>query len=241
MCRESISCALAVCLLLSCGVERPAGAGTVTGTIKFEGQAPRFRPIRMGADPVCESFHSEPVLPQTLVLGEGQTMGNVLVSVTKGLPRKTYPVPDTEAVFTQAGCMYSPHVLAVRAGQKVRVLNPDGTLHNVHALSKINPEFNKAMSKSRKELIQVFRKAEPAFHIKCEVHPWMGAWCAVFDHPFFDVTDKSGTFVIEGLEAGTYEIKAWHERLGTQTASVTIAGDETKTVDFSFSRAEQKR
>jgi len=31
-----------------------------------------------------------------------------------------------------------------------------------------------------------------------------------------------------------YEITAWHERLGTQTASVTVAANETKTQGFKF-------
>ena len=46
---------------------------------------------------------------------------------------------------------------------------------------------------------------------------------------------KDGKFEIGGLPAGTYTIEAWHEKLKTKTASVTISGDETQTVDFTFS------
>jgi hypothetical protein len=48
------------------------------------------------------------------------------------------------------------------------------------------------------------------------------------------VTKTDGKFTISGLDAGTYEITAWHERLGTQTATVTVAGTETKTQNFKF-------
>ena len=48
------------------------------------------------------------------------------------------------------------------------------------------------------------------------------------------VTKQDGKFTIPGLDAGTYEITAWHERLGTQTASVTVTGSDTKTQDFKF-------
>ncbi len=43
-----------------------------------------------------------------------------------------------------------------------------------------------------------------------------------------------GAFAISGLPAGTYEIEAWHEKYGTQTATVTVTGTETKPSDFTF-------
>jgi hypothetical protein len=63
----------------------------------------------------------------------------------------------------------------------------------------------------------------------------MGAYVAVLDHPYFDVTEKDGKFTITGLAPGSYTIEAWHEKLGTQTAAVTVAGDATATSDFTFS------
>ena len=53
--------------------------------------------------------------------------------------------------------------------------------------------------------------------------------------PFFDTTGKDGKFTIEGLEAGTYEIEAWHEPLGTRIVTVSVTADETKIVDFAIS------
>ena len=62
----------------------------------------------------------------------------------------------------------------------------------------------------------------------------MSAYIGVFEHPFFAATKTDGKFSIAGLDAGTYVISAWHERLGTQTASVTVSGTDTKTADFKF-------
>lgn len=214
----------------------PAFAATVTGTVKFDGALPKFKEIKMDADPVCLTHHHDPVLPETLVLGEGNTMANVFVHVKSGLPKKAYPPPQEPLVLDQKGCQYAPHVAGVMTGQTVKILNPDGTLHNVHALCKVNPEFNIAMPKFRTETTHVFDKPEFMFAIKCDVHPWMGAWVSVLDHPFFATTQSDGKFTIPNLPAGTYEIEAWQEKLGTQTATVTVGADEEKTVDFTYSK-----
>jgi hypothetical protein len=63
----------------------------------------------------------------------------------------------------------------------------------------------------------------------------MRSYANVVTHPFFSVTKDDGTFEIKGLAPGTYTIEAWHERLGTQTQSVTIsAGTPAVTAAFTF-------
>ena len=210
-------------------------AGSITGTVTFAGTAPKLNPLSMDADPECKKKHTAPVASEALVLGSGGTMGNILVYISKGLPAgKSYPAPTTPAVLDQKGCQYVPHVMGLMVGQAYKILNSDGILHNLHALPKINPGFNKPMTASLKETTAKFDKAEDVFQIKCDVHPWMQAWVGVFTHPFFKVTGPDGKFTISGLDPGTYTVTAWHEKLGTQTATVTVAANETKTADFKF-------
>lgn len=219
-----------------------AEAATITGTVVYEGKPPRMRPLPIDADRNCADLHENaPLMTEWLLLGEGQTVANVFVQVISGLPKgKSYPVPETPAEFTQKDCRYAPHVLVLRAGQKLRILNPDKMQHNVHAMPKVNREFNKAMAKTHTEIAHVFDKPEPMFRIKCDVHSWMMAYCAVVDHPFFVVTGEDGAFAIEGLEPGEYEIEAWHEVLGTRRATVTLKEGEGPVVDFSFTRPQKK-
>jgi plastocyanin len=214
-----------------------AFGGTVTGTVTYDGKVPNLKPLAMDADPVCASKHKEPVPSQVLELGKsGNTMGNILVRVTSGLPAgKTYPPPKDPVVMDQNGCIYQPHVFVIQQGQTFKVLNSDGILHNVHALPKVNAQFNMAMPPSRKEAEHVFDKPEDQFQIKCDVHPWMTAFTLVVTNPFYFVTKEDGKFTISNLPAGTYEVEAWHEKLGKKTEKVTIGENDTKTIDFKFS------
>ena len=211
-------------------------AATVTGTITFDGKAPALKPLAMDAEPVCHKVHGgKPVANEMLVLGGGNTMGNIMVWISKGLPAgKTYPAPKTPVVLDQKGCVYMPHVMGIMVGQTYRILNSDGILHNIHTLPKINPAFNRGQPATVKEMTTSFPKPEVMLQVKCDVHPWMNAYIGVFTHPFFSVTGPDGKFSISNLEAGTYKISAWHERLGTQTASLTVTASDAKMQNFKF-------
>jgi plastocyanin len=236
---------LAIGLCLAAGLiataEWPAAGfagATISGTVTFDGKAPNLKPLAMDADPACAKKHSGPVPNEMLVLGNGNTMGNILVWVSKGLASgKTWPAPKSPATLDQKGCQYLPHVQGIMVGQAYRILNSDGVLHNVHALPKINPAFNQPMPPTMKEKSVTFSKPEPVFQIKCDVHPWMIAYLGVFTHPFFSATGTDGKFTISGLDPGTYEITAWHEKLGTQTATVTVGANEAKAQNFKFAVA----
>lgn len=217
-----------------CVMASAAAAGTVNGTVVFEGKAPTLRPLPVAAEPICAKKH--PTVPnEALVLGAGNTMANVVVRIASGLPAgKAWPAPKEPVTMDQVGCQYVPHVLGVMVGQPFKVLNSDGVLHNVHSLSKVNKSFNMAMPPTRKEATETFTKEEGMFVVKCDVHPWMQSYVGVFSHPFFAVTGTDGKFSIANLPAGTYEVEAWHEKLGTQKASVTVGASDTKTTAFKF-------
>jgi Carboxypeptidase regulatory-like domain len=82
-------------------------------------------------------------------------------------------------------------------------------------------------------LLQFAREAI-AIPVKCNIHPWMHGYIAVFKHPFFAVTDKDGHFELKNIPPGSYTIKAWQEKLGTQTQKVTVQGGQSQTVEFVF-------
>lgn len=208
-------------------------AGDVTGKVIFKGKAPAETALNMNADPVCKKAHSGAVYGEEVVVNKNGTLKNVLVYVKDGLTAKTYPAPSEKLSFNQQGCEYKPHVLGIMVGQELEIKNSDKTLHNVHSLSKLNTQFNRAQPMQNMVMTQKFDKVE-TFKVKCEVHPWMNAYIGVFSHPYFAVTEDDGSFTIKGLPAGEYTVEAWQEKYGAQTGKVKVDATGKATLDFTY-------
>jgi len=225
--------ALSVPGRVAAGSGTPPDSSSLKGEVKFEGTAPKNSRIDMAADPLCAKAHATPITTEDVVVGANGGLANVVVYVSDGLGSQTFQPPQQPAVFEQKGCQYKPHVLAMQANQKLDVVNSDETTHNIHPSPNNNREWNMTQPHGV-PLEQTFTRQEIAIPVKCNVHPWMRGYIAVFKHPYFAVTDKDGSFDLKGLPPGTYTITAWQEKLGTQTQKVTIGAGEAKTLDFTF-------
>ena len=211
-----------------------ATAGNVTGMVVLEGTPPAAEQIRMNADPVCvkEAASTE---TEYFVVGDGGGLGNVFVYVKEGLGGRSFPTPSEPLTLDQDGCRYHPHVFGIQVDQTLEIVNSDPTLHNIHATPAVNDEFNTGQPIEGMRFNRTFTSAEVMVPFQCDVHGWMNAYVGVLDHPYFAVSDSSGTFDISTLPPGEYVIEAWHEKLGTQTQNVTIGEKETKEISFTFS------
>ncbi|MGB7848684.1 MAG: carboxypeptidase regulatory-like domain-containing protein [Candidatus Acidiferrum sp.] len=212
--------------------DNPAGV-SVTGVVKVEGQLPQEARISMNADPSCAKAHPGAVPNEDFVVGSGGTLGNVVVFIADGLGNRTFEVPAQAAVVEQKGCVYMPHVAAIRANQKLQVVNNDATTHNIHPIPANNREWNKAEPPGS-TVEETFAREEVAIPIKCNVHPWMRAYVSVFKHPFFSISGKDGHFQLRDLPPGEYTVEAWHEKLGTLKQKLVVASGESKNLEFVF-------
>jgi hypothetical protein len=216
-------------------VWKPTGnEGSVTGTASFKGTAPKPRTISMDADAVCASKHKETVYPETVVVNGNGTLRNVFVYVKTGLEGKNFAVPDQAVVLDQNGCMYKPHVLGIQARQNLKVVSSDNTTHNIHPLPQVNREWNVSQAPGADPILRSFARPEATIPVKCNQHPWMRAYIHVIDHPFYAVTGDDGSYKLDGLPPGDYEIEAVHEELGASTQKISVPPKGSAMVNFDF-------
>jgi plastocyanin len=214
-----------------------ANGATVSGKVTFDGTPPVMKVLDMSAVPACTEAHKTPAKSEELIVGSDKGVKNAFVWIKSGLPAdKTWAVPTGSVEITQDGCMYSPHVLGVMAGQNLSIKNADKTNHNIHPMPKINPEFNQSQPPGAGDIAHMFAREEVLVPVKCNIHPWMRAYIGVVSHPFFAVTGDDGSYSIKGLPPGTYTIEVVHEHWADQPQdqTITVGAKDSKTQDFTL-------
>ena len=206
-------------------------SSNISGTISFDGIAPKGKKLNLPNG--CTNSKGDAYSNEVLV--KDGKLQNVLVRITKGLEGKTFTdVPAQSEKLDQRGCLYQPRVLAVRVGQKVDFINSDPVFHNIKSVTTLNKSFNLPMPKKDQSISMTFDKPEIFLQSKCSIHPWMGAYIAVIDHPYFFVTKEDGKFEIKNLPAGKYTLEVWHEVFGTQAREFEVKDSTAQIFDFNF-------
>jgi plastocyanin len=208
-------------------------AGSLAGRVVLDGVPPANPPVKLEADPYCISQNPKGATFENFVVTNGG-LENVFVYVKDGLDNYYFEVPTDAVKLDQQGCRYHPHVLGIRAGQPLEIVNSDETMHNVHAMPNANREFNLGQAVQHQANRRTFTAKEIMVPFKCDVHSWMHAFIGVIDHPYFAVTHDGGKFELKDLPAGTYTVEAWHEKLGTQTQKVTVGAKQAVEITFTF-------
>ncbi len=195
--------------------------GTITGTVRFVGTVPPPRTVTIdeNTETCGESQQVQPIQ-----VGADGGLANAVVSlvdITSGAAL----VATSPPTLDQNGCQFVPHLLLAPAGQAVQVLNSDPLTHNVHTAAFENRPVNRSQPAGVRKIELSFRFPEKV-RVRCDMHDWMGGWIAVVDHPYNAVTDEAGSFVLENVPRGTYTLEIWHETLGSNTQSVTVAAGQ---------------
>lgn len=222
---------LPVALVVVPGTRAQAPSATIEGKVTYTGTPPKMKPIDMSKEPICQKDHNPPELTQNVVTGPGNSLQYAVVYISAG--EKAPKAPSEAVRFDQKGCMYTPHVLAVQAGQVLEIYSDDPLSHNIHPRPKLNPEWNR--SQPAKSMPINTRWDTPEFiEVKCDIHPWMHGYIAVLNAAHYAVTDSTGSFSLKDLTPGTYGVTSWQEQYGTETQQVTVTAGETKAVNFSY-------
>jgi plastocyanin len=212
-------------------------ATDITGTVTLKGTPPKEKEITVMMDNAdCRKMHSTVPTTRFFITGPQGQLADVVVSL-QGISGKSTGASAPPVVLNQKDCLYSPYVFAVQTGQKITVRNSDPVVHNIHAVpgkGSANKERNELQVAKGPDLTFSFPNPEMFFKFECQVHEWMFSYACIFDHPYFAVTGKDGTFKISEVPPGKYTIQAAHRKAGTNTREINIKEGEHAVVNFTL-------
>ena len=160
----------------------------------------------------------------------GPEVSNVIVFV-KNAPKPGSLAP-MRATILQQNETFIPRVVAITTGSRVDFPNGDPFFHDVFSLSRSGP-FDLGSYPRGKSKSQRFDQAG-LIKVYCHLHSHMTASIMVFDHAYFAIPAADGSFAIDDVPAGSFEVSAWHERIGDSTQPVTVEAGRTSEVQFSL-------
>lgn len=146
---------------------------------------------------------------------------------------KAMPV-EKRADLASEDCGLDPSIVATTVGSTINVYNDDAALHRLvfkgASLDKsvTMPFFNTGQVVASDRLA----KRVGLVNVTCALHPWTHATIAVFDQPYFAVTDDKGRFSLDSVPPGTYTLMIWRADLTTPVArSFQVSADKTTSVN----------
>jgi plastocyanin len=146
------------------------------------------------------------------------------------------PKPVT-AEMGQKDKQFDPQEVVVTRGSTVSFPNHDKIFHNVFSLSPA-ARFDLGLYKEGTSK-SVEMKHAGEVDVYCNIHPEMVAKIKVLDTPYYAVTAPDGSFRIEGVPEGKYDVEAWHAHGDAWTGTVTIDGGKDATLDLTVTENEK--
>jgi hypothetical protein len=118
-----------------------------------------------------------------------------------------------------------------------------GVLHNPHGYTMVGPMsttiFNKPLPTKGGVVTEKvkpiwFKKPGAFMKVECDQHNYMNAWALPVENPYYAIVSDDGTFSMDQVPPGKYEVKAFHPKLGFKTAQIEVSAKGKATANFDF-------
>jgi plastocyanin len=170
-------------------------------------------------------------------LPEGADASSVYVYL-KGPGLKRTP-PKKPITIRQKNKQFGPRVIAVVRGTTVEFPNDDRIMHNVFSRSAGNMfdlgHYKKGTTKS-----VTFNKAGTV-DVYCNIHPQMAATVLVADNDHVAPIGAGGSFTLDGVPPGTYEVIAWMPASVAKPVTVEVKSGATAEVALELAPPAPRR
>ena len=243
------------------------GTATLKGKITYDGTPPTLPDLTPEMEKKGEPDKSHCLKgdrsDQLWKVGADKGVANVIVWL-QAPEGKYFKVPAGESTkedvtIEQPFCQFIPHIAAInpsdydpetkkqkKTNQKLKVINNAPIPHNT--AYKGNPLLNPGTNQNLPPKGEMHIDPKPCketdfgktdlLNFNCDIHKWMTAKVAVFDHPYYAVTKPDGSYEIKNAPAGVeLTIRYWHESMDPtslrKAMSKTVTLKEgTNTEDF---------
>lgn len=176
--------------------------------------------------------------PDSSIIVRGKTLANVVVWLSDVKEGKQLPIERRTEIVNE-DCRLVPRIQAVVAGTTVNVRNEDRLAHTTRFLrGGVGGDTLATIPLTDDGQVvpnEHLAAKSGMIAAQCAEHPWTRGFIAVFESPYFAVTDESGTFRIDSVPPGKYRLVVWHERGQSQVErEVDVSAGGTSRVDVSL-------
>jgi plastocyanin len=213
---------LRFCLILVVFLTQQGFSGTITGLVRAKGR-PETEQDKDGKYDSRKFKFAEKV--------NYDELRDFVVYIDQPRAEKSATPPPTRDIVTQKDATFSPHVLAIPVGTTVKWPNQDDIFHNAFSISDTKQFDLGLYKKGDKAEPQTFDKVGRV-DVFCSIHKDMHCIILVLESPHFAATDNKNHYSITNVPAGTYRLKAWHERLPSVAKEVVVPAEGEVKVDF---------
>jgi hypothetical protein len=211
-------------------IDVAGGGGRISGESGVEGDFPRDTIVRpAGDEQVCGDAFLD-----TTISRSGDRLAGVVVWLVDARSGKPLSL-NRRFELTHSRCRLRPRVQAVRVGGTLNIRSADRTVHDARFLRAADSSTIAVVSEHDAGQVVPDERvlAMPGrIEVRCDVHPWTRGWILVFDHPYYEMTDRRGSFAMDSVPPGRYRLIAWHERFEPIDATIEVARGETAEVNI---------
>ena len=224
---------LIIAVIVSLALTVITRAGTISGTVRAEGKAlpessasggqydsRKYKFVERVDYAQLRNFvvHLEGVITNAIVTTNAAT--NLMARV------------DTKRI-KQEKANFSPSVMPIVVGTTVEWPNNDEIFHNVFSMSEAK-SFDLDLYKGNPPDKRVTFDKAGRVEVFCSIHANMHCTVLVLENPYYAVADERGHYTITNVPPGTYKLKAWHERLPSQSQEITVPAAGEVTANFTL-------
>lgn len=206
-----------------------AAAGTITGTVQAKG-APEA--MAQSGDAGYQSRRYK-----FIERVDYDNLRDFVIYIDQPVPRPSGAAQPAMQVV-QKDASFEPHVLPIAVGTTVKWPNADDIFHNVFSMSETKPFDLGLYPKEKTPVPEILFDQPGRVDVFCSIHTNMHCIILVLPNPCFALADAQRRFVIKDVPAGTYKLRAWHERLPSQVKEVVVPAEGEARVDFILGLSE---